>query len=199
LALACSAVAIFVWVGSQRQSAGPDAGVSFQGKATVGQVQSSETFRVGTFNIHSGRGRDGRTDLFRIAELLRPADFVCLNEVRGAAPFAHDDQAGVIAGALECAWLFAPAEQRWWNQFYGNAAVSDLAVKSWQRIPLPRKAAKSFRNVVLVTADLGGQAVSILCTHLERSSTADRAAQLQAVTNLFLSLGPPAILAGDTG
>ena len=197
LALASSALAVFVWFGSQRNSAGPDAGTTFSGKATVGEVQSGATFRVGTFNIHSGRGRDGRTDLARVAELLRPADFVGLNEVRGAAPFNNDDQAEVIGGALECAWLFAPAEQRWWNQFYGNAVVSDLAVRNWQRIPLPRKAAKSFRNIVLVTADLGNERIRILCTHLERSSTADRIAQLQAVSNLFLALQPPVILLGD--
>ncbi|MEO1993755.1 MAG: endonuclease/exonuclease/phosphatase family protein, partial [Planctomycetaceae bacterium] len=54
---------------------------------------------------------------------------------------------------------------------------------------------KKYRNAVLSVIDLPSGSVRILSVHLDRRR--DRRRQLEAVTRLFLSLEPPAVLMGD--
>ncbi len=189
-------VAAIVYQGSLRRPTGPDAGIRFHVPAVAAQ-DSDDTLRVGTFNIHGGKGVDGVRDLTRIAKTLRGLDFAGLNEVHGAAPFRDDDQAAALGQQLGMPWLYAPTEQRWWCDPFGNGALSNLPVTSWQRIPLARTHGKSYRNAVLVRAEHQGKPVNIVVTHLDRSDDRERAEQLRTVGELFLALESPAILLGD--
>ncbi|MBL8827960.1 MAG: endonuclease/exonuclease/phosphatase family protein [Planctomycetaceae bacterium] len=195
--LVLSAIIATVWIGSQRVSMGPAVGNALAGKAPVATVPTAEKWRLGTFNIHSGKGRDGQLNLSRIADCVRGADFVALNEVRNDFPSGESNQAEWLAHELQQRWLYAPTEERWWGQLFGNAVVTRFAVDGWQRLPLVRQTSKSFRNATLLGLNAGARRVHVLVTHLERASDADRVAQFYGVMHWFLALEPPVVLLGD--
>ncbi len=188
---------MFVWFGSQRTDTGPADGASLNGSMSPAKHDATETFRIGTFNIHGGKGADRRVDLSRIAAAMRGADLVGLNEVHGRWLWESADQAEQLAEMLGTRWLFAPGEQRWWHHGFGNGVLSKQDVTSWHRLPLPRRYSKSHRNMLLLATQLGGRRTHVLITHIDRRSRDERQAQLRAVSELFLSLQPPAILIGD--
>jgi endonuclease/exonuclease/phosphatase family metal-dependent hydrolase len=190
------AIAAVAWASSLRIPAGPAAGTSFDGPA-AGTAGARDTFRVGIFNIHGGRGKDSRRDLNRTADDVRGLDIIGLNEVLGPKLWWQTDQCQQLGEALGVAWLFAPTESRWWDGSFGNGMLSDLPVVSWQRIPLPRAGAHTYRNVVLSTIDVGSRRVHLLLAHLDSRDSRRRQEQLRTIGDLFLSLAPPAILMGD--
>jgi endonuclease/exonuclease/phosphatase family metal-dependent hydrolase len=182
--------ALVLWWGSRIQPADPNAPLELVG--SVAPVADRETFRVGSFNIHGGKGTDGRLDLARTAAALEGLDLVGLYEVRADR---KTSQAGRLARRLDAASLFAPTERRWWHDDFGNGLLARLPLKNWQRIPLPGTQDKKFRNAVLTSFEIQGQTVHLLATHVDTRT--DRAAQLESVIALFLALEPPAILMGD--
>ena len=185
-----------IWAGERRESLGPAHGKSLAA-FHVAPLTNDVPLRVGTFNIHGGKGDDRRVDLERVADCLRGLHVVGLNEVRGSAWSADAHQAATLGEILGLAWLYAPAEQRWWYQRFGNGVLSALHVEHWQRIPLAMTDGRSYRNVVLLHATYRERPLKLLITHIDRRSNRDRQAQLQAVSQLFLSLAPPVILMGD--
>lgn len=157
--------------------------------------------RVATFNIASGRGPDGRTDLARTLETLRrasPLDVVGLQEVRQGW-FGGVSQAGELAASLVMRWADVPSERRWWREHFGNAVLTREAGDDVLRLPLPQTQERGQRNVAVLRArllnDPGGRAVTVLVTHIDRR--VDQPAQLRFVTSLFRSVEPPAVLLGD--
>ena len=64
-----------------------------------------------TYNIHYGVGRDGREDITRIAEAVRGADAIALQEVeRNYGPGEPPDQPAALEALLpEYYWVYAPA------------------------------------------------------------------------------------------
>jgi endonuclease/exonuclease/phosphatase family metal-dependent hydrolase len=73
--------------------------------------------------------------------------------------------------------------------------LCSLEVKNWIRIPLPGRAKKGLRNMLLASVDFGGRNVQVLITHVDRFT--DRKNQLRIIIAMFLSLNEPAILMGD--
>ncbi len=194
--VALGLAAAFVYASSLRRPTGPDAGVALH-VPTSRSDDGDATLRIGTFNIHGGRGVDGELNLGRIADTLRGLDFAGLNEVRGGLTVDGVDQAASLGQSLSMPWLYSPTEERWWCEQFGNGLLSNLPVTSWQRIPLTRRYGKSFRNAVLVRSQHDGRPVNIVITHIDRSDDRERAEQLRTVGELFLSLATPAILLGD--
>lgn len=200
LAALAVAAGLLAAQGSRRLPAPANDGTAFS--QTIPQVNPAETsaqsrrFKLATFNIHGGRGTDGRRDLGRIAECLAGADFVGLNEVHGARWFGGTDQAETLGRELQTAWLFAPTERRWWHDDFGNGALSRLPVRSWQTIPLAQRYDKSCRNAVFVVVEIAGRPLHVLLTHIDRTP-AERQAQLRSVVDLYLSLATPSALLGD--
>jgi endonuclease/exonuclease/phosphatase family metal-dependent hydrolase len=191
---------LVVWQGSTRVPSGADSGIAlnpWQNTLHPAASWPANRIRLGTYNIHSSRGLDGKIDIERIAANLRGLDFVGLNEVRGRGWLGQSDQAEQLGRRLEADWLFAPTEWRWWHDDFGNGVISRLKVRSWQRIPLPHRNSRSCRNAVLVAADVGGRPLNLLVAHVERDDPQAAVSQLQAVVDLFLSLQPPAVLLGD--
>lgn len=165
-------------------------------------VGKRATIRLGAFNIHGGKGTDGQRDLDRVANCLDGLDFIALNEVHGQTTLGTPDQAEQLGERLVMAWLFAPAERRWWHSEFGNGLLTNVPVAFWQRIPLPREFDRSWRNMVLVglecrTAKQEPYTIRVLLTHVNRRYDAERQAQLQAVISLYLALAEPAVLLGD--
>ena len=193
-----TAALLLVWAGYRRTPCGSEIGTSFsKGDARTVREAAKPTFRVATFNIHGGEGPDGRLDLTRTAESLRNFDLVGLNEVYGRSFWEAAGQAEMLGRLTERNWLFAPSEHRWGHDHFGNAALTSLAVQSWQRFPLPRTYGHSCRNLLLTAFSYRGKTVRTVMTHLDRSDDRDRNRQLQLVAELFLSLAEPAILMGD--
>lgn len=193
--ITAAAAAAIVYSGYQRRPCGADSGTSFAGNMPE-VVTKGETFRVGTFNIHGGVGKERVRDLARTAATLTRLDLVGLNEVHGAAFLESEGQAEGLARRLKLRWLFAPSEERWWHSRFGNAVLSSLPVTSWQIIPLRQRHSHSCRNAVLVTARHGPRELHVLITHLDRAD-GERTHQLRAVADLFLALAEPAVLLGD--
>jgi endonuclease/exonuclease/phosphatase family metal-dependent hydrolase len=180
------------WHGMLRQPTGPATGSLFVARPVVEPAR----LRVATFNVHSCRNGDGQTDIVRTAAALAGFDFVGLNEVRSAAdgPGPGPSQAHLLADHLDMHALFNPTERRWWRDDFGNGVVTRVPIERWTRVQLPTESS-SHRNVVLSRVRVGGEVVQILTTHVDRVE--GRAAQLAMVTELFLSVQPPAILMGD--
>lgn len=198
LAVAAALVlGLVVWHGSRRLPASADSGNALNSRTQPSaDERASRRLRLATYNIHSGRGFDGRTDLARIAANLEGLDFVGLNEVRGGW-LRQPDQAEQLASAVGTDWLFAPTEWRWWHNDFGNGVLSRIPVSSWQRIPLPARASRACRNAVLLRSQISGRPLNLLVTHVEDSQPRADASQLQAVVDLFMALEPPAVLLGD--
>ena len=180
------------WSGADREPA--DLSTPIVVRGLVGAAPTQTILRVGTYNIHSGRPEAGAENLNATAAVLRAADldFIGLNEV--AAGF-QNDQADGLGTRLGMASVFVPTERRWWHGHFGNGILSRRPLGSILPIPLPGTQGKAFRNMVLTSVVVNGQAVRIVTTHLDR--TVDRDRQLEVICDLFAGLAPPAILMGD--
>ncbi|HVW02209.1 MAG TPA: endonuclease/exonuclease/phosphatase family protein [Planctomycetaceae bacterium] len=191
--LACGWGGSWVWSYAEEQASGPAAGTSLEGPARDAEPLGNR-IRLGLYNIHGGRGTDGRRDLARTASLLREAhlDFIGLNEVHGGA---GGNQASEIAMQLQMGCLFAATEKQWQRDHFGSAALCRRKVDFWQRIPLPRVSGSGYRNVTLYRLPAEASELKVLVTHLDRVH--DRARQLGIVLDLFRSLEPPVVLMGD--
>jgi endonuclease/exonuclease/phosphatase family metal-dependent hydrolase len=200
-ALVLGGLLFLLWIASLRWPSGPAEGVQISGlpsQSDKAQAPGAKSrIRLGTFNIHSGRGLDERRDLHRTAECLRGLDFVGLNEVRGAFFWESKDQTEWLSEKVKLAGLFAPAERRWWHEDFGNAALTRLPVRFWQRIPLPQQFSRSCRNLLLMEVDFDAAPLRVVVTHLDRTDDRERTAQLRAVANFFLALATPAVMMGD--
>ena len=198
-AAAAIAVAALLYSAQERRPTGPSAGrLDVRLLATSVPVTEPARLRIGTYNIHGGKGTDGRRDLSRIAGMLGQLDFVGLNEVHGPGLFERDDQATLLGKQMRMTAFFAPTEERWWHAEFGNALLTKLDVRSWHVVPLERRYGKSFRNLTHVRARAAnGAPVNIIVTHIDRSDDLERHEQLRAVGDFFLALQKPAILLGD--
>jgi endonuclease/exonuclease/phosphatase family metal-dependent hydrolase len=185
-----------LWSGSNRVPVDPTEPLVMLGTGNIpNQSLARHTLRIAAFNIHSGKGLDGRRDLKRIAAHLQAFDLVGLNEVDHEFPFESTDQAAVLGKELKMASLYAPTERRWWHNHFGNGVLSRRAVTACHAIPLPGTQGRKFRNAVLVDVEFRGRTVHLLVTHVDRVQ--DNQRQLGAVLDLFLALDEPAILMGD--
>ena len=159
---------------------------------------ATDSFRLATWNIHHGEGTDGATDLDRIAEALAATafDVALLQEVDGPGGSAGTDQAAALAAALGGEGAFVGTEERWGRTHRGNGVLSRLPTGPLHRVPLPDTRGKGFRLLTLATVRTpAGTPVRVVGVHLSRGP--DRAAQLAAAADLFLSLEAPCVLAGD--
>ena len=192
-------VSVFCYFGQQRRPIGPSAG-SLDVRVVVPGLSANQPAKlmIGTYNIHMGKGTDGRTDLSRIAGVIGGLDFVGLNEVLGPGLGEKKDQAATLADELKMTSLYTPTEERWWHAKFGNALLTKLDVRSWQVVPLERRYGKSYRNFVHVRAKAAnGTPLNIVVTHIDRSDDRERHAQLNTVGEYFKSLEKPAIWLGD--
>ena len=210
-------VAVLV-AGGDRVGSFPEAGDGLRpaSAARSGSPPRAHGLRLVLWNIHSGVGLDGTPNLDRIASELRtviegrtdeagtsaapsglpsgrPACLVGFNEVR--SEWTGGDLAGRLGESLNLPSLFAPAERQWGRDHFGNGIVGDVAVTMWQRIPLPNKKGKGYRNVVRLRCRVDDQDLSVLVTHIDRNT--DRVEQLRVVFDLFLAMQSPVVLLGD--
>jgi endonuclease/exonuclease/phosphatase family metal-dependent hydrolase len=209
-----------IWHASLHRPTGPADGVEIQGMSLIASStndnsndknpqpivpievnKESSRFRIGTFNIHSCKGLDGRRDVDRVAKCLKGLDFAGLNEVQGLNLFEKQDQAALLGQRLGMAWLFTPAIRQWYWLEAGNGFLTRMPVLAWHRIPLVRRVDYSYRNAVQVDlrqeSDSKARVIHVLLTHVNRRYDSEREAQLKEVISMFLGMAEPAILLGD--
>lgn len=154
---------------------------------------SSGRFTVATFNIHHGRGRDGRVDIARTAAVLTglDADLVALQEVDRNLPRSGSvDQATELERLTGFQVSFAPV-----IQFEGGEYGLAMATKDRIDItvlPLPSVGEAEPRAAVVMR----WQDISIVSTHLSRSPVA-RKLQTEALAAIAVATEPPAMVVGD--
>ena len=157
----------------------------------------SRTIRVVTYNVHRGRGLDGRTKPDRIVAVLQDidADIVALQEVVGAGP-RHGGHAEEIGAALGMGWVMAPTRQLWSHQF-GNVVLSRFPVLHHVKYNLSWKTCEP-RGCMRVDLDLDGFTLHFYNCHfgtaiLERRVQAER---LAGIVSDRRTTGPKIVL-GD--
>src|SRR5438128_1409680 len=168
---------------------GPAAGTVISGSAM--RSTTRPTLRVATFNIHSGRDAAGNFSLEKTAAVLKGFDLIALNEVRGKSVFNDVDQAQVLGQKLNMQWLFAPTENQWWHEHFGNGVLSAVSVLDWRRVPLVGSFGRGKRNVIVLRVPLGGKVVNVLITHIDRGT--DHKNQLTTVLYDFARIEKPAV------
>ncbi|HEX8915017.1 MAG TPA: endonuclease/exonuclease/phosphatase family protein [Humisphaera sp.] len=191
---------LVVYTGWVRTSAGGASGDAFHGTvspAAAAKVRADGRFRVGIYNIQGAVGKQDPAILKRIAETVAQTDVCGLTEVRGNSYSAdRRNQAQMLGEEIGHAWLFAPSERRFWRDSNGNGVVARVPVGPWARLPLPDTGEPgTFRNVVLMTATLGGKPVRVLVAHADRGPA--RADQMRAIGEVFASVQAPAVLLAD--
>lgn len=194
LGLLFALVGLVVWDGADRRAVDATQPLA-QSPPPVVRQPAPQTLKIGSFNIHSGKGSDGVRNLARTADLLANTDFAGLYEVRATSEAGQPNQAAAVAQRNDAAWLFAPSERQWWSDHFGNGLMNRIPVRSVIRLPLVNTRGKAFRNALLSTIELQGTDVRILSVHIDRE--ADRQRQLRTMIELFLDLKEPCALMGD--
>jgi endonuclease/exonuclease/phosphatase family metal-dependent hydrolase len=120
---------------------------------------TARAFSVASYNIHKGRGLDGRRDLGRIAQVLREidADVVGLQEV-------YHPQAEALARALamDCAIGLTRRDR---HGFYGNALLARFRLEAPRTFDLSRPPREP-RGGVRADVAVNGQTVHVFNVHL---------------------------------
>ena len=174
------------------------------GRAAVGSGESQPspepplrspqtTIRIGTYNIHGGKGTDGVRDLSRTAKVVQAADLVALQEVHSGG--WGTNQAKQLAEDLSLGWIFAPTLRRWCRNDRGNGLLTTMVVSHWQTYHLPNVEGRRFRVYTVARTTLGDTDISVLFAHLHTRK--GREQQLKVVLEHFGHLPVPAVLVGD--
>jgi len=157
--------------------------------------------RVVTYNIHKGRGLDGRTRIDRIARVLEDidADIVALQEVVShSGRGAEHDQAGYLARRLGLHLAVGEVRQHR-GGVYGNVTLSRWAFHALRVIDIT-VAGREERAVLRTDVRPGGHLLHVFNVHLgtgffERRRQAGRFLETDLLRALDLS--GPRILLGD--
>jgi endonuclease/exonuclease/phosphatase family metal-dependent hydrolase len=153
--------------------------------------------RVCTYNIHRGRGLDGRTRLERIAGVLAgiDADIIALQEVIGASPLKAG-QAAELGAALGMGWVMAPTRHLR-TALFGNVVLTRFPVRHHVQYDLTWKTCEH-RGVQRVDVALGDDTLHFYNVHLGTSllERRNQAARLATLVNDRRVTGPKIIL-GD--
>lgn len=156
------------------------------------------SLRIMTYNIHIGKGIDGKLDLRRIAEVInsQQPDLVALQEVD-----RFTERCGKIDELVELERLtglkgvygktidFQGGE-------YGIATLSRLKIISSKHNLLPEINGKERRGYLTVIVEKDGQRIAFINTHLGLDS-AERLGQISKLLEEAERISEPLIMAGD--
>lgn len=162
------------------------------------EAKRTHTVRVATYNIHRGRGLDGRTRLERIASVLASvdADIIALQEVIGASPL-KPGQAAELGAALGMGWVMAPTRHLR-TALFGNVVLSRLPIKHHAQYDLSWKTCEH-RGFQRVDVELGEKdTLHFYNVHLG-TSLLERRFQAQKLASLVHDrrVPGPKIILGD--
>jgi hypothetical protein len=158
------------------------------------QPPAPVTLRVLTYNIHHGEGRDGRIDLYRIAEVMSSAepDLIALQEVdRGTERVGGTDQLTELAGLLGMRAEFGKTIDHAGGD-YGVAILSRWPMEGVENRPLPTTPGYEPRTALSARVRAGGQGpwVRFTSTHLDNSRDQEEKLMQAIRLNELLAAGP---------
>jgi endonuclease/exonuclease/phosphatase family metal-dependent hydrolase len=163
----------------------------------VDEPMRTRTVRVATYNIHRGRGLDGRTRLERIAGVLAgiDADIIALQEVVGASPL-KPGQAAELGAALGMGWVMAPTRHLR-TALFGNVVLTRFPVRHHVQYDLTWKTCEH-RGVQRVDVGIEDDTLHFYNVHLGTSLMERRhqAARLATLVHDRRVMGPKIVL-GD--
>ncbi|MFC7439842.1 endonuclease/exonuclease/phosphatase family protein [Laceyella putida] len=155
--------------------------------------------KVMTFNMHHGRGSDGRWDMERILHVLKTsdADLIGLNEVdrRFSKRSRYLDQADWLAERLEMFHLFGKAQTWGHDRQYGNAILSRLPILSSQNHRFESRLAEG-RSLLETKLTFHGRPIKVYLTHLPLNPWLHRK-QTDFILHKVRQESHPVILMGD--
>ncbi len=154
-----------------------------------------QSITVLTCNIHHAQGTDGRVDVARVAEAVRGADIVGLEEVDvHSARSGFIDEARVIASRLGMNHVFGETQSWLWFMKYGNAILSRYPIVSSRNHDLPRLSER--RRMLQADLRVGSQVVHAFVAHLSLNQ-AERALQVAEIARLLARTPGRKVLVGD--
>jgi len=175
--------------------------------AHAAPAAQDRTVRVLSWNIHHGRGLDGRLDLARIADEVAAsgADIVGLQEVDRhwgeRSEFA--DQPAELARRLHMHVVFGanldldPVRPGQPRRQYGTAILSDPPIHDWHNTLLPRTGDREQRGLLEALVTVRDRPLRFATTHLQYDSQQERIAQVAAVREVVGARHEPVVLTGD--
>jgi endonuclease/exonuclease/phosphatase family metal-dependent hydrolase len=155
------------------------------------------TLRVATYNIHRCRGLDGRTNLTRIAEVIRSIapDIIALQEVIGAGPHTagHAEELGAQLGM---GWVMAPTRHLR-RALFGNTVLSHLPIVHHAQYDLSWKTCEP-RCCQRVDIAVGTHRLHLYNVHLG-TAYLERRYQAERLSTIVHDrrIGQPKIVLGD--
>ena len=167
----------------------------------------ARSLRVFCYNIHWALGMDGKSDVGRIADVIKAAkpDLVALQEVDvGVKRSGRVHEVRRLAELTGLAGRFGPT-QHYEGGLFGNAVLTGLPILDAEIHPLPyTEAAEKLQTyprgaiaVTVVAPD--GKPLRFVSTHFQHNVHEDRTAEAKAINELFAAEGDGlrTILAGD--
>jgi endonuclease/exonuclease/phosphatase family metal-dependent hydrolase len=175
--------------------------LSAEAQSSEAKNQTTDTLRVLSYNIHSGRGVDEVYDFRRIADVIieSRADLVALQEVdSGIERSGNVDVMEVLAGYTGLEPLFYKnAEIQ--GGAYGNGMLVRYPLVEAANIHLPRVGDSEQRGLMHTIVDVHGMPIAFMNVHLDHRPPDGERLQgigviLQTAENYA---GMPVIVAGD--
>lgn len=135
---------------------------------------------VMTYNIHHGKGMDGKVNLHRIAQVIKQseAELVALNEVdrNFSSRSYYVDQADWLANELDMNMVFGPSlslEDH--SRQFGNAFLSRHPILSSKNHPISfGHSLIEARSLLEINLSINGKPVKAYVTHLSQLPLAHR-------------------------
>ncbi|MBK8976245.1 MAG: endonuclease/exonuclease/phosphatase family protein [Planctomycetes bacterium] len=162
-----------------------------------GDLQSgagAARLRVGTFNIHGGKGTDGVRNLARTAAVLQGLDLIGLQEVRRRLVPPAAPQVAALAARLGLGWLLLPTERRFGAAHRGNGLLTRWPIADWRVEPLLPRSTGGYRSLARLQLGDRRPGIDVFVTHVTRRP--ERDVQLATVLERFVTT-PRAILLAD--
>jgi endonuclease/exonuclease/phosphatase family metal-dependent hydrolase len=177
--------------------------------AGTSQATTKRHVRLMTYNIHHGRGTDGKYDLDRISRVIKSADpdIVALQEIEQFRARTHrHDQPAMLAEMLGLNHAYARVRTHCLRDShhqaaYGNAILTKFPVLAEEHFSLSYTNTLEPRGCLHVTVDVSGKPLHVFCVHLglryrERHYQMERLLSEDIVHSPRFGSGPK-ILMGD--
>ena len=167
---------------------------------SAGNIKADDgLLRVMTYNIHHCQGTDGRTDIQRIANVIKTAkaDLVALQEVDYMTKRSgRIDQAAKLGELCGMKSFFGRAIDYQGGR-YGNAVLSKDAHLEIENLRLPGRGAEN-RNILAVSFPLARRlTVTFASTHFDHKSVDARAKAANFIAKTMPQKRSLMIVAGD--
>ena len=168
-------------------------------KAGLGSEEPIEQLRVMTYNIHHCQGRDRKTSVARIANVIKQSnpDLVALQEVDvGTRRSGRVNQAEEIARLTGMQPVFGAAI-RYLGGEYGNVVLAKSAIIGKKSVALPKPGGEQRAAVGLAIRLERRLVVTLISTHFDHESLDSRVQASRTIAKIVADSPNPVIVAGD--